>query len=132
MTENVFKSVEPQRKRIIKTYLCTNTLETAFPPEFINATGKKWVVVRYCVATIGDDAYMPYDLCLHADFISRDAYLDSFIDVVNVIDNGSKPSKYEITENAKKSFRVWFTSIDGTPINLPIDFVLKLLLIYEA
>ena len=34
------------------------------------------------------------DLCLHADFIVPDQYLDHFVDVVNVIDNVSKPSKY--------------------------------------
>ena len=119
-------------KRLIKTYLCTNTLETAWPPEFINAKGKKWVVVRYCTATIGDDAYMPYDMRLHADFIARDAYLDHFVDVINVIDNGSKASKYEIPENSPKTFKIWFTTLDGTPVTLPVDFVLKLLLIYEA
>lgn len=119
-------------KRIIKTYFITNTYETNFPPEFINATGRKWIVVKYCVVTIGDEAYLPYDLALHADFIERDAYLDHFVDVINIIDNGSKPSKYEISENAKKSFKVWFSTIDNEPVNLPIDFVLKLLLIYET
>ena len=119
-------------KRIVKTYFVTNTLETNWPPEFINSTGKKWVVVRYCCATIGQDAFQPYDLALHADFIMRDAYLDHFVDICNVIDSGSKPSKYEIPSNAKKSFKVWFTTIDGTPVTLPIDFVLKLLLIYEC
>ena len=119
-------------KQIVKTYFITNTLESTFPPEFVAARGKKYIVVRYCVVTIGDDAYMPYDLCLHADFICRDDYLDHFVDIVNVIDNGSKPSKYEYPENAPKKFKVWFTDINNNPINLPIDFVLKLLLIYEA
>ena len=119
-------------KQVVKTYFCTNSLESTFPPEFIAAKGKKYIVVRYCVATIGEDAYMPYDLCLHADFICRDNYLDSFVDVVNVIDNGSKPSKYEYPENGKKTFKVWFTDIQNNKINLPIDFVLKLLLIYEC
>ena len=119
-------------KQLMKTYLVTNTLETNFPPEFVSATGKKWIVVRYCVATIGEDGYMPYDLCLHADFILRDNYLDSFVDVVNVIDNGSKPSKYEYPENAPKTFHVWFTDISMNRITIPIDFVLKLLLIYEC
>ena len=119
-------------KRIMKTYFITNTYETNFPVEFTNATGRKWIVVRYCCATIGEDAFMPYDLCLHADFIVRDQYLDHFVDVVNVIDSGSKPSKYEYPENGKKSFKVWFTDINNNPINLPVDFVLKLLLIYEA
>ena len=119
-------------KQIVKTYFITNTLESTFPPEFVAARGKKYIVVRYCVVTIGDDAYMPYDLCLHADFICRDDYLDHFVDIVNVIDSGSKPSKYEYPENGKKTFRVWFTDINNNPINLPVDFVLKLLLIYEA
>ena len=119
-------------KQIVKTYFITNTLESTFPPEFIAARGKKYIVVRYCVATIGDDGYQPYDLCLHADFICRDDYLDHFVDLVNVIDNGSKPSKYEYPENAPKKFKVWFTDINNNPINLPVDFVLKLLLIYEA
>ena len=119
-------------KQIVKTYFITNTLESTFPPEFVAARGKKYIVVRYCVATIGDDAYMPYDLALHASFVMRDNYLDSFVDIVNVIDSGSKPSKYEYPENAPKNFRVWFTDINNNPINLPIDFVLKLLLIYES
>ena len=119
-------------KHLVKTYFITNTLESTFPPEFIAARGKKYIVVRYCAASIGDDGYMPYDLCLHADFICRDEYLDHFVDIVNVIDSGSKPSKYEYPENGKKTFRVWFTDINNNPINLPIDFVLKLLLIYEC
>ena len=123
---------EMDEKRVVKTYFITNTSESTFPPEFIAARGKKYIVVRYCCATIGDDGYMPYDLVLHADFISRDNYLDSFVDVVNVIDNGSKASKYEYPENGKKTFKVWFTDLQMNRINLPIDFVLKLLLIYES
>ena len=119
-------------KHLVKTYFITNTLESTFPPEFIAARGKKYIVVRYCAASIGDDGYMPYDLCLHADFICRDDYLDHFVDIVNVTDNGSKPSKYEYPENGKKTFRVWFTDLQMNKINLPIDFVLKLLLIYET
>ena len=119
-------------KHLVKTYFITNTLESTFPVEFTSARGKKYIVVRYCAASIGDDGYMPYDLCLHADFICRDDYLDHFVDIVNVTDNGSKPSKYEYPENGKKTFRVWFTDINNNPINLPIDFVLKLLLIYEC
>ena len=120
-------------KQLVKTYFITNTLESTFPVEFTNARGKKFIVVRECVATIGEDGYMPYDLCLHADFIYRDNYLDSFVDFCNIIDNGSKQSKYEYPENGKKSFRVWFSGLDKVPItNIPIDFVLKLLLIYET
>ena len=119
-------------KRIVKTYFITNTLESTFPPEFVAARGPKYIVVRYCCATIGDEGYQPYDLALHASFIMRDASLDHFVDIINVMDNGSKASKYLYPENAPKTFKVWFTTITGEPINLPIDFVLKLLLIYEA
>ena len=119
-------------QHLVKTYFVTNTLESTFPPEFIAARGKKYIVVRECVATIGEDGYMPYDLALHADFICRDAYLDHFVEFCNVIDNGSKPPKYEYPENGKKTFKVWFSGIDMVKINLPIDFVLKLLLIYET
>ena len=123
-------------KHLIKTYFATNTLETTLPPEFVNARGKKYIVVRYCAATIGDNSYLPYDLCLHADFIYRDNYLDSFVDVVNVIDNGSKPSKYEYPTNGKKSFKVWFSDLAMNPlpdnVMSQLQFVLKLLLIYEA
>ena len=119
--------------KFVKTYFATNTLETTFPPEFTNARGKKWIVVRGCVATIGTDGYQPYDLALHANFIMRDAYLDHFVDFCNVLDNGSKPPKYEYPENGPKTFKVWFSGLDMVPItNIQIDFVLKLLLIYEA
>ena len=123
-------------KEIVKTYLSTNTFETKFPPEFLAARGKKYIVVRYCCATVGEDAYLPMDLCLHASFIMRDNYLDSFVDVVNVLDNGGKPTKYEYPENGPKTFRIWFSGLDmeRLPENIQnqIDFVLKLLLIYEA
>ena len=71
-------------KKVVKTYFCTNTLETTFPPEFTNARGKKYIVVRGCVATIGDDGYQPYDLALHDDFIMREANLDHFVDFCNI------------------------------------------------
>ena len=116
--------------KIVKTYFSTNTIETNFPPEFINAVGKKYIVVRGVVATI-NNGYIVSDLCLHASFIMRDAYLDHFVDFCNNIDNGSKPPKYEYPCNGPKNFRVWFKSIDGTPIT-PDAFILKLLLIYEA
>ena len=124
---------EMDEKRVVKTYFITNTLESTLPPEFVAARGKKYIVVRECVATIGDEGYMPYDLALHADFIYRDNYLDSFVGFCNVLDNGSKPPKYLYPENGRKNFKVWFSGMDMKPItNLPIDFVLKLLLIYEC
>ena len=119
----------PERKTV-KTYFCTNTLETNFPPEFINSIGRKWIVVRGCVATI-NNGYIVSDLALHADFIYRDAYLDHFVNFVNNIDSGSKHDKYEYPANGKKTFNVWFTDIQMNPVEVDA-FVLKLLLIYET
>ena len=116
--------------KIVKTYFATNTLESNFPPEFINARGKKFIVVRGCVATI-NNGYIVSDLCLHASFIMRDAYLDHFVNFVNNIDNGSKPDKYEFPENGPKTFKIWFSDLQGNEI-IPDAFILKLLLIYEA
>jgi len=98
--------------------------------EFTNAIGRKYIVVRGCVATI-NNGYIVSDLCLHADFICRDAYLDHFVNFVNNIDAGSKHDKYEYPENGKKTFRVWFTDIEGNPVQVDA-FILKLLLIYEC
>ena len=122
--------------RIVKTYFATNQFESTFPVEFTNAIGKKWIVVRGCVATI-NNGYIVSDLCLHASFIMRDAYLDHFVNFVNNIDNGSLPDKYEYLENGPKTFRVWFTSMEtdenGNFIEIvPDAFILKLLLIYES
>jgi len=116
--------------RIVKTYFATNQFESTFPPEFIGARGKKYIVVRGCVATI-NNGYIVSDLCLHASFIMRDAYLDHFVNFVNNIDNGSKPDKYEYPENGPKTFKIWFKDMEGNEIT-PDAFILKLLLIYES
>ena len=117
-------------RKIVKTYFCTNQFESTFPPEFTNAIGKKYIVVRGCVATI-NNGYIVSDLCLHASFIMRDNYLDSFVNFCNNIDNGSKHDKYEYPENGPKSFRVWFSDIEMNPVQVDA-FILKLLLIYES
>ena len=117
-------------KHVVKTYFATNQFESKFPVEFTNAIGKKFIVVRGCVATI-NNGYIVSDLCLHASFIMRDAYLDHFVNFVNNIDNGSKPDKYEYPENGPKSFKVWFKDLEGNEI-IPDAFILKLLLIYEC
>ena len=118
------------KPRIMKTYFATNTLESTFPAEFTSSIGRKWIVVRGCVATI-NNGFIVSDLCLHASFILRDAYLDSFVDFCNNIDNGSKAPKYEYPLNGPKSFRVWFKNIKGEEIT-PDAFILKLLLVYET
>lgn len=114
---------------LVKTYLVTDTYKTDFPPEFISARGKKYISVRLCWATV--DNYLVGDLCLHADFIKRDAYLDHFVNIVNVINGGDKPDKYEYPECTSKSFNIWFTDLKGNKI-IPDTFILKLLLTYET
>ena len=114
---------------IVKTYFATDKMEDEFPPEFVNAVGKKYIVVRLCYATV--DNYLVGDLMLHADWIKRDYYLDHFVNMVNVINNGDKPDKYEYPECASRKFKVWFTDLKGNVV-IPDSFVLKLLLMYEG
>lgn len=103
--------------------------EFAFPIEFHSAKNDKWLEIRYCYALF--DKYLVSDIVLHADFISRDAYLDSTVSVINVLNNGAKPDKYMIPEGSRKFFRVWFTNLRGQPV-IPDVFQLKMLLVYEA
>ena len=114
---------------VVKTYFATNQLENEFPPEFVSARGKKYIVVRLCWATV--DNYLVGDLMLHADWIKRDYYLDHFVNIVNVINNGDKPDKYELNDTHTRKFKVWFTDLKGNEV-VPDAFVLKLLLIYNS
>ena len=114
---------------IVKTYFATSQSENEFPPEFVNARGQKYIVVRLCWATV--DNYLVGDLMLHADWIKRDAYLDHFVNIVNVINSADKPDKYEYPECGPKNFRLWFTDLKNNVVT-PDAFVLKLLLIYDA
>lgn len=103
--------------------------EFSFPIEFYAAKNDKWLSIRYCYALL--DGYLLSDLVLHSDFIARDAYLDSTVSVINVMNNGAKPDKYLIPEGSPKFFRVWFTNLRGQPIN-PSCFQLKMLLTYNS
>ena len=114
---------------IVKTYFATDKLENEFPPEFVSAIGKKYIVVRLCWATV--DGYLVGDLMLHADWIKRDYYLDHFVNIVNVINGGTQPDKYEYPECAPRTFKIWFTDLHGNVV-VPDAFVLKLLLSYEG
>ncbi len=103
--------------------------EFTFPIEFYSAKNDKWLEVRYCYALF--DGYLMSDVVLHSDFISRDAYLDSAVSVINVLNNGAKPDKYLIPEGSSKFFHVWFTDLRGKPMT-PTCFQLKMMLIYET
>ena len=115
-------------KKVIKTYFITNTFITSFPSDFINAKGEKYIEVRLCQATV--DGYITGDLCLHADFIIRDNYCDSFVNICNVLNQSGRFDKYSYPIKAKKEFRVWFTDLKGNEV-IPDAFILKLLLTYE-
>lgn len=64
------------------------------------------------------------DVELHANFIERDNYLDSFVCFTNTI--LTKYKKYEVTK-PKDSFKIWFTDLMGNLIDVQ-QFVLELML----
>lgn len=103
--------------------------EFQFPIEFYSAKNDKWLEVRYCYALF--DGYLMSDIVLHSDFITRDAYLDSSVSVINVLNNGAKPDKYLIPEGSPKFFHVWFTNLRGERMT-PNAFQLKMMLIYST
>ena len=114
---------------VVKTYYATDTLHSEFPPEFVSAIGEKYIEVRLCWATVNN--ILVGDLMLHADFIKRDTYLDHFVNIVNVINNGASPDKYSYPECSSKDFNVWFTDLKGNKVDVDA-FVLKLLLVYQS
>lgn len=65
------------------------------------------------------------DVMLHALFVERDNYLDSFICFTNTI--LTKYKKYEV--KPKNKFKIWFTDLMGNLINVQ-QFVLELMLEY--
>ena len=117
------------RPQHVKTYYCTSDSHSEFPPEFVSAIGEKYIEVRLCWATVNNT--LVGDLMLHADFIKRDAYLDHFVNIVNVINGGASPDKYAYPECSSKDFNVWFTDLKGNRVDVDA-FVLKLLLVYES
>ena len=102
--------------------------ENTLPPEFIDAKGGKYIEIRYCYATF--DNYLVADAVLHSDLIKRDAYLDSSVSVINILNNGAKPDKYLYPEGASRTFKIWFTNLNGEKI-VPDGFQMKMLLIYR-
>jgi hypothetical protein len=83
---------------------------------------------------------MTGDIMLHADFIERDKYLDSFCAFTNTV--LTKYKKWEVC-NPKPYLTIWFSDIQGNVMKPwedetpPVprtdkitDFVLELLLIY--
>jgi hypothetical protein len=107
----------------------TNTVETNFPVDFLMSYAAKYIVVQHCRVIFkneeGED-YLVSDIMVHCDFIERDHYLDYFACFSNTL--MTKYKKFQVI-NPRKSFKVWFTTMDGKAIE-PQSFVLELLLIF--
>ena len=108
--------------------ISNGVFENSLPSEFADARGEKFIEVRYCYATF--DNYLVADAVLHTDLIKRDAYLDSSVSVINVLNNGAKPDKYLYPEGSSRKFKVWFTNLNGDQI-IPDAFQMKMLLIFK-
>ena len=111
--------------KITKTYFWTNKLENEFPPEFIASKNKKYIVVYQCKAVMKDA--LVGDVIMHADFITRDQYMDCACCFVNE-DPNRDTAKYEYIINRQK-FKLWFTDLKNNPVDVDA-FALRLLLIY--
>ena len=109
---------------MVKTYFYTNTLETKLPDEFINSSNRKFIHVIHCRCVFND--YLVGDAELHASFIQRNDYFDSFVCFTNTI--LTKYKKYEVTR-PRPTFKVWFSDMEGNPIEVQ-NFMLELMLEY--
>ena len=109
---------------MVKTYFYTNTLETKLPDEFIASKNPKFIHVIHCRCIFND--YLVGDVELHASFIQRNDYFDGFVCYTNTI--LTKYKKYEVTR-PRPTFKVWFTDMDGKPVDVQ-RFKLELMLEY--
>ena len=107
-----------------KTYFYTNTLETTLPDEFINSKNQKFIHVIHCRCKYND--YLVGDIKLHASFIQRHDYMDSFVCFTNTI--LTKYKKDEVTR-PKSTFTIWFSDMDGNTVGVQ-NFILELMLEY--
>jgi hypothetical protein len=103
-----------------------NEYTYTFPPGFIASRNPKWIVIEKCKATMKDA--LVGDVVLHADFIHRDHYLDYACCFVNEEAN-KDTAKYEYDNSTKSTFKLWFTDLHGTKVEMD-GFVFRSLLIY--
>jgi hypothetical protein len=105
-----------------KTYLATNTLVTDFPNDFRNSKNPKWVVFQNCRCVYMNDhmnEYITNDIRVHADWVERDRYLDSFVGFANTVHTKYKP--WEV-QHSKTNFKIWFTDMKGNKILTNEDY----------
>ena len=101
----------------MKRYFVTNSLHNTLPTWF-RSNSKRWIIVKYCqlVNENGSKEGLE-DVCIHADFIHTDNYLDSYVMPVNEYNLQEKYEQLRI----KDTFNVWFKDING--IQLPTKFI---------
>ena len=110
-----------------KTYFWVNQYTNTFPPEFIASKNKKFIVVEQCRALYKNA--LTGDVIMHADFITRDHYMDYSCCFINEEANRDA-AKYEYN-SLRNDFKIWFTDLKGNNVNDKIDaFVVRMLLIY--
>jgi hypothetical protein len=101
---------------MVKTYYITNTLESRYPIEFRQSRDPKYVVFQNCRCVYNNPenrSYLVSDVQIHADWIERDKYLDSFAGFTNTI--LTKYKKWQII-SPRETFTIWFTDMEGNSI----------------
>ena len=79
-------------KKPIKTYFYTSTEETKLPDDFLVSKNVKYIHVLHCRCVYNEG--LAGDIELHASFIQRHDYRDSFVCYTNTI--LTKYKKYEV------------------------------------
>jgi hypothetical protein len=126
-----------------KRYYITNQLKNDFP-QWFSGESQRWIIALKCKfvnATTGDEEGLN-DIMMHSTIVQDENYLDSFVFFCN---NSNEDQKKFEQFSSQRSFKIWFTDMNGVKIptqivhdpitNLDIEtligynFVLELLLI---
>ena len=118
----------------MKLFFNTNTLETSYPPEFVESRNEKSVSVVNCVLFYEDPVqsteenkvfYQMSNFRLHASFVHG---TDSLNHLVGSIHDNMKLKTYP-QNRTDTTFRVWFTDYAGRELDMTdYYFTLELLL----
>jgi hypothetical protein len=113
-------------------------------PQWLNGASKRWIVALECKfvdSTTGDEVGLN-DIMMHSNIVQDENYLDSFVFFCN--NDCTDQKKFE-QFSPQRSFKIWFTDMNGVKIPTQIvhdndknqdievllgyNFVLELLLI---
>jgi hypothetical protein len=100
--------------RFFKRYFITNQLKNYFPSWF-SGSSKRWIVALKCKfvdSTTGDEDGLN-DIMMHSSIIQDENYLDSFVFFCN---NGCTDQKKFEQFSSQRSFKIWFTDMNGVKI----------------